>query len=481
MSHTMSRTINRILRYISPLAAILLVACEGATPDVSPAQSRPASTIPAVDRTQAGIETSRRTAITEAVSLVAPAVVTVQTERVERTVATPFDQFFGARAGEQIRSGLGSGFIVREDGIVVTNAHVVSGASRINVAMRDGTIYPATLIGEDELNDLAVLRIDARGLPTAPLGSSRGLLLGEWVVAIGNPYGFLLGNSEPSVTAGVVSGVGRNLTGRGDGPGVYVDMIQTDASINPGNSGGPLINAAGEVVGVNSSIYTPSGGSIGLGFAIPIDRARRVAEDLLAHGSVRRPWIGVKVQQSGATAARGTLTAGATVERVVPGSPAAEAGIRVGDVIVRSRDRQIRNPYDWEAELLELRVGETADLIVRRSGREQLVNVPVRDLPEVGAEKVAVLRELELLSLTPAIRAERGLRSQQGAVVFSVSERVSQDLGIRAGDLIIQINQAPVTDAQQAKRVLEYYIGRTSIRMYFERNGTIYSTDFRIK
>ena len=474
-------TRRRLIRYTSPLLAVLLVACEGATPDVSPAQTRPENLLPMVDRSETGIESSRRTAITEAVARVAPAVVTVQTERVERTAASPFDLFFGARSGEQVRPGLGSGFIVRQDGIVVTNAHVVSGASRVNVAMRDGTIYPATVIGEDELNDLAVLRIEATGLPTAPLGTSRGMLIGEWVVAIGNPYGFLLGNTEPSVTAGVVSGVGRNLTGRGDGPGVYVDMIQTDASINPGNSGGPLINAAGEVVGVNSSIYSPSGGSIGLGFAIPIDRARRVAEDLLAHGSVRRPWIGVKVQQSGATAARGTLTAGAMVEQVVPGGPAAEAGLRAGDVIVRSRDRQIRNPYDWEAELLELRVGETADITIRRGGREQLLNVSVRDLPEVGAEKVAVLRELELVSLSPAIRAERGLRSSQGAVVYSVSERVSADLGIRNGDVIIQVNRAPVTDANQAKRVLEYYIGRGPIRMYFERNGAIYSTDFRIK
>jgi serine protease Do len=235
------------------------------------------------------------------------------------------------------------------------------------------------------------------------------------------------------------------------------------------------------VVGVNSSIYTPTGGSIGLGFAIPIDRARRVAEDLLATGSVRRPWIGVKVQQSGASAARGSLNSGAAIESVVPGSPAEEASLRAGDVITQSRDRFIRNPYDWEAELLELRVGETVELTVRRGSRDQQVRVRVRDLPEVGAERVAVLRELELISLTPAIRAERGLRAERGAVVASVTDWVSQDLGIRGGDLIIQVNRTPVTDAQQAARVLEYYIGRGPIRMFFERNGTIYSTDFRIR
>jgi serine protease Do len=467
-----------------PIAGLALaaVACEGASPGTSDAQSAPpAAQLPAPDPSPNAINSSRRTAITEAVARVSPAVVTVQTERVERAALTPFDAFFGARGGNQVVPGVGSGFIVREDGVIVTNAHVISGASSVRVAMRDGTTYPATVVGEDELNDLAVLRIDAKGLPTAPLGTSRGMLIGEWVIAIGNPYGFLLGNSEPSVTAGVVSGVGRNLTGRGDGPGVYVDMIQTDASINPGNSGGPLINAEGQVVGVNSSIYTPTGGSIGLGFAIPIDRARRVAEDLLAHGSVRRPWIGVKVQQSGASAARGSLNSGAAIENVVPGSPAEAANLRAGDVITQSRDRMIRNPYDWEAELLELRVGETVELTVRRGSRTERMSVRVRDLPEVGAERVAVLRELELISLTPAIRAERGLRAERGAVVASVTDRVSQDLGIRGGDLIIQVNRTPVTDAQQAARVLEYYIGRGPIRMFFERNGTIYSTDFRIR
>ena len=477
----MSRTVTRPLRLIGPVLFAWLTACEGASPSPSVAQVPPRTEqIPTTARSPEAINASRRTAITEAVARVAPAVVTVQTERVQRTSATAFDAFFGARPDDQRTSGIGSGFIIREDGVIVTNAHVISGASRVSVALRDGTTYPATVVGEDELNDLAVLRIDATSLPTAPIGTSRGLLIGEWVVAIGNPYGFLLGNSEPSVTAGVVSGVGRNLTGRGDGPGVYVDMIQTDASINPGNSGGPLITADGEVVGVNSSIYTPSGGSIGLGFAIPIDRARRVAEDLLAHGSVRRPWIGVKLQQTGASAGRGNLNTGAVIEQIVPGSPASDAGLRVGDVITRSRDRQIRNAYDWEAELLELRVGETAPLEVRRGGREERVAVRVKDLPEVGAERVAVMKELELISLTPAIRAERGVQSAQGAVVFQVTSRVEQALGIQAGDVIIQINRTPVTDAKQAGRVLEYYSGRGPIRMFFERAGTVYSTDFRI-
>ncbi|MFI5310159.1 MAG: trypsin-like peptidase domain-containing protein [Gemmatimonadales bacterium] len=465
------------LRALAPVGLIFLLACGGASPSSSSAQ-----TVRARDTAPQAVNAQRRTAITEAVAKVAPAVVTVQTEVVQRVAASPFDMFFGGQAGSQVQSGIGSGFIIQDDGVIVTNAHVVSGASKISVALRDGTTYPAVLKGIDEMNDLAVLKIDAKRLPVATLGSSRGLLIGEWAIAIGNPYGFILGNSEPSVTAGVISATGRNLTARAEGQGVYVDMIQTDAAINPGNSGGPLVNAMGEVVGVNSSIYSPSGGSIGLGFAIPIDRARRVTEDLLAHGKARRPWIGVKMDlpQPGAVS-RDALTSGAVVRQVVPGSPAASAGIQAGDVLLRSRDRNIRNAYDWEAELLELRVDDEVPLVVRRAGREFQAKVKVADYPEVNAARVAVLKEIELVSLSPAIRAERNIRNTHGALVVSVSARVSDDLGMQAGDVIVQINNSPVADAPQAKQMLESLSGRGLIRMYLERGGRILFTDFQIR
>jgi serine protease Do len=456
------------------LAVALLVACNQDADTTDTALVREARGA----QVSASLAESRRTAITEAVAQVAPAVVTIQTETIERGPTDPFDAFFG-RSGTRVLPGLGSGFITRSDGVIITNAHVVTGATRISVALGDGTTFPARLLGADTLNDIAVLKIEARNLPVVKLGNSNDLVVGEWAIAIGNPFGFVLGNSEPSVTAGVVSATGRNLAVRAEGPGIYVDMIQTDASINPGNSGGPLINAVGEVIGVNSSIYSPSGGSVGLGFAIPINRVRRVTDDLLAHGAIRRPWVGLKVE----TPRPGTARAqqGAVVTTVVPGSPAARAGVRTGDVLVRSRNRSIANAYDWEAELLELRVGERVPVQLRRDGSEVTVNLVVADQPEVSAPKVAVLRELELITLTTQIRADRNITSRRGALIYRVSDRVASDLGIQAGDVIVQINRTPIESADDAARAIDAYGGRGLIRMYYERAGRMYFTDFIIR
>lgn len=460
-------------RVFFPVLIATLLGCKGA-PQKSAAQIADSLR----RATAAQVSDTRRTAITRAVERVAPAVVTVQTEALERVQTDPFFDWFMGGSQTRVVPGLGSGFIVRGDGVIVTNAHVVANAQKISVMMRDGTVYPARVLGTDETNDIAVLRIDAKGLPVATLGNSSAVLIGEWAIAIGNPYGFVLGNPEPTVTAGVISGVGRNLLARGEGSGAYLDMIQTDASINPGNSGGPLVNADGEVIGVNSSIYTPSGGSVGIGFAIPINRVERVVEDLIAHHTVRRPWVGVRLRYPRSDNVREAIASGAVVANVTPGSPAARAGIQPGDVILQAGARAIRNPFDWEAMLLDLRVGERLVIRLRRGSGERQVVVGVQDLPEVTAPKVQVLRELELVTLTPAIRSERGVRSRSGALIVSVGPQTASELGVQAGDVIVQINRTGVSSAEDVAKALDYYGQRGAIRMFVERDGAIYTTDF---
>ncbi|HKO16074.1 MAG TPA: trypsin-like peptidase domain-containing protein [Gemmatimonadaceae bacterium] len=460
------------------LVALLLLAACGKMRESEAAQTNPSI---AVDRS-VEVSANRRTAITEAVAKLSPAVVTVQTEVVEQVNVDPFDMFFGsARSGQRSVPGLGTGFVTRADGVIVTNAHVIAGARSVSVMLRDGKTYPAKVLGSDETNDLAVLKIDAHNLPVAQLGNSDNLLIGEWAIAIGNPYGFLLGNPEPSVTAGVISATGRNLVARGEGSAAYFDMIQTDAAINPGNSGGPLVDADGEVIGVNSSIYSTSGGSIGIGFAIPINRAIRVVNDLLTHGAVRHPWIGVKLRVVSSPNPRVAISSGAVIATVAPGSPAARAGLQPGDVILQEGQRSIRNSFDWEAALLDVQVGQSVTLRVRRNGRELNVPVLVADLPEVTAPKVQVLKELELVTVTPAIRAERSLRTPRGALIFNVSDRVASELGIQKGDVIVQINNTPIGSAEDAAKALDYYGGRGPIRMFLERDGQTYITDFIIR
>ncbi|HEY0931521.1 MAG TPA: trypsin-like peptidase domain-containing protein [Gemmatimonas sp.] len=466
------------------LVTLVLVGCEGINPSDSAAQTR---TLPPSRPTATGpvpaqnIDASRRTAITTAVERVAPAVVTVQTETVERVRVDMFEYLLGGRSGERRNAGIGSGFIVRNDGVIVTNAHVVMGATSVSVAMLDGTTYRATIVGVDETNDLAVVRIDARDLPVAQLGRSSDLIVGEWTIAIGNPFGFVLGNNEPSVSVGVVSAVGRNLAGQTSGGGVYIDMIQTDAAINPGNSGGPLVNANGEVVGVNSSIYSPSGGSVGLGFAIPIDRTKRIVEDLLEHGVARHPWVGIRLETPQVQSAREVASVGAVVARVAPGSPAERAGVRVGDQITSAGGRGVRNPFEWEARLLDLRVGESLPITLRRAGRDVPVTMRVDDAPEVTAPKVTVLRELQLVTVTDAIRQERGIASNAGALVFKVSDRIRDEIGLQEGDVIAQVGRTRVTSAQQVSEAIDRQGARGAVVLVFERNRQYFQTQFTLR
>jgi serine protease Do len=460
------------------LAALALVACGRAEPVRSALAADAPQERASVNQ---AINTSRRTALVDAAARVAPAVVSVNIVKRERAAPqTPFDFFFVPRGYERVVQGMGSGFIVSADGIIITNQHVTEGADSIVVTTRDGRDFSARLLGEDPLTDIAVLRIDATGLPTAPAGKSADLMIGEWVVAIGNPYGFLLGNSEPSVSAGVVSAVGRNLLPGGDQPGVYVHMIQTDAAINPGNSGGPLINALGQVVGVNSSIFSNTGSSIGIGFAIPIERALRVADELRRYGVVRRAWVGLDVAGSEELNAW-KRAGGLRVTRVAAGGPAARAGIEPGDVLVSAAGQPLRTFLDWESIKLDISPGDSLRVQVQGGGRRRAVAVAVEELPTSRAEKVAVLGDMELVTVTPAVQQERGLRSARGALIYRMGQDTQDATGLRGGDVILQINRQAIASAEDTRRAFRAAAGRTPVRVYFERAGQMGFADFYVQ
>ena len=433
----------------------------------------------AAQNVQDTINASRRNAIVVASQRVAPAVVSVNVIRRETVVPrTAWEQFFGY-GGTRETQGLGSGFIISADGLVLTNEHVVRGATEIVVTLSDGRDFAADIVGTDQVTDLALLRVrNASNLPVAPLGTSRNLIIGEWAIAIGNPFGFYLSNAEPTVTAGVISAIGRNLIPEGDeSQGLYLDMIQTDASINPGNSGGPLVNALGQVIGVNSSILTRSGGSVGLGFAIPIDRARRIAEDLQREGRVRRVWTGIDVAPADVNEFGRSRRV--QVERIAPGSPAAQGGLKPGQVITRVGGRPVYNPLDWEARLLDARVGQPLEIAVLDGSRERTITLRPSDLPSVTAERVSALSDnFELITLTPAVRAERNVQSRAGAVVTNVSDVVASRLGVRPNDVILEINGAPIRSAEEAAEQLNRAARQGAVRMYIERRGRLQSVSF---
>ena len=475
------------MRAALSLVAAFCLACGDAPPEArasvaalpapSPAPQEPVRR----DEVSDGIAAARSSAIAVAAERVAPAVVSVNVVRLVRSrTRSALDWFFVPRGYEREVSGLGSGFVVSPDGIVITNQHVTADAEEIVVTTRDGVDYEATLLGEDPLTDIAVLKIAGEHLPTATIGSSTDLMIGEWVLAIGNPYGYLLGNSEPSVTAGVVSAVGRNLIPSGRDRSIYVGMIQTDAAINPGNSGGPLVNALGEVVGVNSSIFSESGGSIGIGFAIPIERALHVAGELQLYGTVRRSWVGLSVAGS-ERLREWKRTGGLAVTGVAPGSPAERAGIATGDVLIWAAGHRLRTFLDWEAVKLDVGPSDEISMTYRRDGNERTVSIRVADLPTAQAEKVEVLGALQLITLDAAIRQERGLESEQGALIYEIGPAAQRSTGLRQGDVILQINRRPVARAEDVQQIIRDAAGRGAIRVYFERSGALSYTDFYVR
>jgi serine protease Do len=361
-------------------------------------------------------------------------------------------------------------------GLILTNDHVVRGAERILVTFPDGRDAEAELVGSDEATDVALLRIDLADVPPAPLGESHDLRIGEWVIAFGNPFGNLISNPEPTVTVGVVSALGRHILPGREERGFSLGMIQTDAAINPGNSGGPLVNALGEVVGMNASIFSRGGGSEGLGFAIPIERVLRIAEDLLLHGEVRRAWLGLEVE--GAEADVFGRSRGVRVARVVQASPAGRAGIRAAERLVRMNGRRLTTPLDFEAVLLDLRAGDVVEVEVE--GRSRPLVLAAEESPILRAERLTILRGIQVTSLTPALRDAQGIQSEAGVLVTRVSPSEGNVLQLREGDVIVGVGQRRVDSAGDLARILEQAPPGARVTFWIERNQSIFRRDFAL-
>jgi len=327
------------------------------------------------------LEYSRENAITKAVELVRPSVVSVNVIKTEvirnnRFNSFFFDDFFRdffPRQYERKVQNLGSGVIISEDGYIITNSHVVKGATKIKVILSDGSNLEAKLVGNDDKNDIAVIKVSGKNLPYAKLGRSDDIIIGEWTIAMGNPFGYLIKDSKPTVTVGVVSAVDRNFHISDDNR-VYKKMIQTDAAINPGNSGGPLINVNGEVIGINTFIFTKSGGSIGIGFAIPVDRVRSIANEIIKYGKIRPIWFGFKVQDITPAIAYNLglkSSQGVLVSYIEKGGPAEEAGLKRGDIITKINNQIINNADDAEIAVSDVRVGEELKIEIIRDGKKE--------------------------------------------------------------------------------------------------------------
>ncbi|EAT12131.1 DegQ family serine endoprotease [Bermanella marisrubri] len=428
---------------------------------------------------------------TELVQESSPAVVNISTTQkasnryhqfdLPQGVPDIFRHFFGvppqaprgnpAPRSQQERSSLGSGFIVSEDGYVLTNNHVIDGADQIFVRLNDRRELEAKLIGSDPSSDLALLKVDADNLPTVEIGDSENLKVGEWVVAIGSPFGF-----DYSVTAGIVSAKGRSLPNEN-----YVPFIQTDVAINPGNSGGPLFNLDGEVVGINSQIYTRSGGFMGLSFAIPMNVAMEVVDQLKETGTVTRGWLGVAIQEVDKELAESfglDKAAGALVSQVVENGPADAAGVKYGDIITEFNGKKVTLSSDLPHLVGRVRPGTKAKLRIIRHGKAKTLNVEIGALPN-GGDVIASNSNMpqqsksnrlgiEVVELT---QEQRKKWDATGVMVKSVKQGPGANAGLINGDVITMIYGEIIRDMSDFNRIAEQLPAGRSVPMRIVRRG----------
>jgi serine protease Do len=369
--------------------------------------------------------------------------------------------------GEAIRRGVGSGFIVSADGYILTNAHVVDDANEVTVKLTDNREFNAKVIGADKRTDVALVKIDAKNLPVVRIGEAAKAKVGEWVAAIGSPFGL-----ENSVTAGIISAKSRSLPDEN-----YVPFIQTDVAINPGNSGGPLFNMAGEVIGINSQIYSRTGGYMGLSFAVPIEVAMKVKTDLQKYGKVSRGRLGVTIQgvnQELADSFGLKRPQGALVAAVEPKSPAEKAGIKTGDIILAVEGREIENSIDLPRIIGESRPGTQVKLKIWRQGDTKEL---AASLGEAPAEKVAKAegdskaKSSKLgVAVRPLTEEERKQIEAEGGLLVEQAEGPAARAGVQAGDVILAFNNQPLKSVDQLRRLVER--SRGSVALLIQREGS---------
>ena len=386
-----------------------------------------------------------------------------------------FDDFFGEMPDREYKQrGLGSGVIIDSRGYILTNQHVIDEADKITVTLSDGRDFKGVIKGQDQRSDLAIIQIDARNLPIAPLGDSDNLKIGQWVVAIGNPFAFAMQNPESTVTVGVISALHRSL-GRALGRDRdYNDLVQTDAAINPGNSGGPLVNLNGEVVGINVAIFSTSGGYQGVGFAIPINNAKKVITKLIEGKKITYGWFGVTVQDLTDELAKyfGLPDKnGALVVSVLGNSPAQKAGIKESDIINQFDNKAINNVRELLNAVGKAEVGRKVKVAVLRGKKEVTLEVEVGERPE-NLEKVSAKgayskwRGLSAEELTPETASRLGVQEKKGVVVVDVEGGSPADeAGIMTQDVIVEINKEAVKNMPDYQRITKELKGDALVKL----------------
>ena len=392
----------------------------------------------------------------------------------------PFSEFWRRFFGDQFgvpggpgaapRRGLGSGFIIDAKGLILTNNHVVEDAEKITVKLSDDREFSAKVVGRDPKTDIAVIQItDGKGsFPVAPLGDSSNLKVGEWVVAMGSPFGL-----DNTLTAGVVSAKDRQI-----GAGNYDSFIQTDASINPGNSGGPLVNLRGEVVGINTAIFSRSGGNLGIGFAIPIDLAKEILPQLIKTGKVTRGWLGVSIQRVTPELAESLgleKSRGALVASVSDGSPAAQAGIKAGDVIVEYNGKPIEDSGQLPIIVARTEVGQSVQATVIRDKKRIPVTIKVGELKEeevVASAPQTGKLGLMVQNVTPEVAESLGLNRTGGVVITSVQpQSAAAEAGLRRGDVVLEVNRKTIANTSEFQTTVDQLKPGENVLFLISRGG----------